>query len=148
SLIPPGEQIVVVGDVGGCNNVAPNIGITGTPVIDCGSYTMWVIAKTKLVAGGETTFHLRLYAIDISTGADRPGSPVEIAASYPGKGSPNDGNGNIVFLPQWQMNRPGLLLSGGRIYIGIGSHCDLSASLYHGWVLVYDATTLNQLGVF
>ncbi|MBV9745228.1 MAG: hypothetical protein JO099_15815, partial [Acidobacteriia bacterium] len=148
SLIPPGEQFVVIGDVGGCNNVAPNIGITGTPVIDCASYTMWVVAKTKLVQGGKTTFHLRLYAIDITTGADRPGSPVEIQATYPGKGSPNDGKGNVVFLPQWQMNRPGLLLLNGRIYIGFGSHCDFSASQYHGWVLVYDATTLQQVGVF
>ena len=147
SLIPSGEQVVSWTDVN-CNNVAPSIGITSTPVIDCASYTMWVVAKTKSVVGGKTTFHYRLYAIDISTGADRPGSPVEIQASYPGKGQPNDGKGNVLFIPQWQMNRPALLLLNGRVYIGFGSHCDNSGSQYHGWVLAYDATTLKQVGVF
>ncbi len=101
--------------------------------------------------GSTTTFYNRLYAIDISTGANhRPGpsSCVEIQGSSLGKGSPNDGKGNIVFNPQWQMNRPALLLLNGRIYIGFGAHCDNSASLYHGWVLAYDATTLQQVGVF
>ena len=149
TLIPPGEQKVSDSDITGCNNVSPFIGITSTPVIDCASYTMWAVAKTKSVAGGKTTFHHRLYAIDISTGADRPGSPVEIQnISYPGAGSPNDGKGNVLFDQQWQMDRPALLLEGGRIYIGFGSHCDFSASAYHGWVLAYDATTLKQVGVF
>ena len=154
SLIPPGEQAVPdsdttspAGDLN-CANISPVIGITSTPVIDCASYTMWVVAKTELVAGSTTTFYNRLYAIDISTGADRPGSPVEIQGSYPGKGSPNDGKGNVVFNSQWQMNRPALLLLNGRVYIGFGAHCDNSASLYHGWVLAYDATTLLQVGVF
>src|ERR1035441_7701034 len=149
TLIPPGEQKVSDSDITGCSNISPFIGITSTPVIDCASYTMWAVAKTKSVAGGKTTFHHRLYAIDISTGADRPGSPVEIQnISYPGAGSPNDGKGNVLFDQQWQMDRPALLLEGGRIYIGFGSHCDFSASAYHGWVLAYDATTLKQVGVF
>jgi len=77
-------------------------------------------------------------------------SPAEITATFPGKGSPNDNKGNVLFDPHSHMNRPALLLLGGRIYIGLGSHCDLNSTrpLYHGWVLVYDATTLKQVGVF
>jgi hypothetical protein len=153
TLTPYGEQVVLNTDFrgpkgGGCTNIVPFVGSTSTPVIDCASHTMWVVAKTKSVAGGTTTFHTRLYALDISTGADRPGSPVEIEASFPGTASPNDGKGNVQFDRQWQNNRPALLLQNGRIYIGFGSICDWSPGTYHGWVLAYNATTLKQVGAF
>jgi hypothetical protein len=147
SLIPSGEQVVAVGDIAGCNNVAPVIGITSTPVIDCATYTMWVVAKTKKVVGGSTTFHYRLYALDISTGADRV-APVEIGGSVPGASQPNDGHGHVVFDPHWHLNRPGLLLLNGVVYVGFGSHCDEHLGSYHGWVFAYDAATLARVGVF
>jgi hypothetical protein len=149
SFIPPGEQVVTNADVG-CPDIAPIIGITSTPVIDCSSQTMWLVAETKRVTGGTTTYHHRLYAIDISTGADRPGSPVDIKASFPGNANPNDTHGHVTYDPSTtpQMNRPALLLLGGRIYIGFGSHCDGSGTLYHGWIIAYDAATLKQVGAF
>jgi len=142
SLIPAGEQ-AVPDSVAGGGNIAV-IGITSTPVIDCASYTMWAVAKTvvtKTIGGPSVKCYNRLHAIDISTGADRPGSPVEIQGSYP------SGTGSVSFDPNVQMNRPALLLLGGRIYIGFGSHND-AGSGWRGWVFVYDATTLKQAGVF
>ena len=147
SLIPTGEQVVSVADIAGCNNVDPVIGITSTPVIDCATHTMYVVAKTKKVSGSTTSFHYRLSALDMSNGADRM-SPVEIAGSVPGTADPNDGHGHVVFDPQWHLNRPGLLLLNGVIYIGFGSHCDAHLPLYHGWVFGYNATTLAQVGAF
>jgi hypothetical protein len=147
SLIPAGEQVVSVSDVEGCNNVAPVIGITSTPVIDCFTYTMYVVAKTKQVQGSQTTFYYRLHALDIATGADRV-SPVVISGSVPGTGLPTDNHGHVVFDPHWHLNRPGLLLLNGVVYVGFGSHCDVHLPLYHGWVFSYDATTLHQVGVF
>jgi hypothetical protein len=44
------------------------------------------------------------------------------------------------------MNRPGLLLANGTIYLAYASHCDTTP--YHGWVLAYDALTFAQKGVF
>jgi hypothetical protein len=147
SLIPAGEQVVKTGDIEGCNNVAPVIGITSTPVIDCATYTMWVVAKTKTVTGSNTTFHYRLHALDITNGADRV-PPVEIAGSVPGSGQPNDGHGHVVFDPHWHMNRPGLLLLNGVVYVGFGSHCDAHIGSYQGWVFGYHAATLAPAGVF
>jgi hypothetical protein len=147
SLIPPGESVVLVSDIAGCDNVAPVIGITSTPVIDPPTHTMYVVAKTKRVQGPRTTFHYRLHALDITTGADRR-PPVEISGSVPGTSQPNDGHGHVVFDPHWQLNRPGLLLLHGVVYIGFGSHCDAHLPLYHGWVFGYNASTLGQVGVF
>jgi hypothetical protein len=147
SLIPPGEQVVAVGDVEGCNNVAPVIGITSTPVINRAANTMWVVAKTKKVGGDSTTFHYRLYALDLTTGEDRV-APVEIGGSVPGTSQPNDGHGHVVFDPHLHLNRPGLLLSNGVVYVAFGSHCDQHLGSYHGWVFAYNAATLAPVGVF
>jgi hypothetical protein len=79
------------------------------------------------------------------TGGERSGSPVEITASVDGDG---DGavNGVITFDPLMQLNRVGLLLNSGAVYIAFGSHADLDP--YHGWVIAYNAATLDQLAVY
>jgi hypothetical protein len=148
SLIPPGESVVPSGDIVGQSNVWPVIGITSTPVIDCSAYTMYVVAKTKAVSS--PTFLHRLHALDISTGAERPGSPVEIpgSISYPGTGDPNDGHGNVLFSTEFQLNRPALLLLNGTLYIAFGSHNDYPLQDYHGWVLAYDASSLAHIATF
>ncbi len=124
-------------------DLTPVIGITGTPVIDPGSSTLYVVAKTKVTSNN--TYHQNLHALDITTGIERPGSPVEITASVSGNGSGSSG-GAIAFQPLYQLNRPGLLLLNGEIYIAFGSHGDIGP--YHGWVLAYNASTLVQTAVF
>ncbi len=148
TLVPHGETPLSPSDVLGCDNVRPDIGITSTPVINCATYTMYVVAKTKRVIGPQTTYHQYLYAIDIATGNDRPGSPQEIQATFPGDSAPNDGHGHVLFQAQWQMNRPGLLLHNGLVYIAFASHCDFHIGEYHGWIVAYDAASLNQVGTF
>lgn len=123
-----------------CVLLSPEIGITSTPVIDLASKTMWLTAKTK-EAG---KYIHRLHAIDIATGANKPNSPMEIKASAPGNGDGSIG-GTITFNPLIQMNRPGLLKAGNEIHIAFASQCDVGP--YHGWVLSYDATTLQQKAV-
>jgi hypothetical protein len=54
--------------------------------------------------------------------------------------------GNVTFSPMQHMQRPGLLLQDGVLYIAFGSHGDFDP--YHGWVFAYDAATLAQKGVF
>lgn len=144
SLVPAGESVVSISDVGGCNNIAPRIGVTGTPVIDRTTNTMYVVAKTK--AG--TVFHQRLHALDITTGADLPGSPVEIQGSVQGNadGQQPAGSGTIPFDPLHHQNRAALLLQNGVIYACFAAHCDLTP--YHGWILAYDAATLAPVAVF
>ncbi|MBX3188360.1 MAG: PQQ-binding-like beta-propeller repeat protein [Labilithrix sp.] len=124
----------------GCSLLAPEVGITATPVIDLAAKTIWFTARTK-EAG---KYIHRLHALDIATGAPRAGSPVAITAQAPGNG---DGSvsGVITLDPLRSMQRPGLLKVGNRIYLGFASLCDISP--YHGWVLAYDATTLQQKAV-
>jgi len=106
----------------GCTDMNGNMGIIGTPVIDAQDGTLYVVAATRTGDG----YLQRLHALDLATGADRALSPVTITA--PG------------FDPLMQSQRPGLLLSRGKVYIGYASHCDKES--YHGFLLSYDAKSL------
>ena len=75
-----------------------NFGIVSTPVIDPGSGALYVLARTKQIAGGATNFVQQLHALDITTGLDRSYSPVIIAATYAGTGAGSSG-GVITFDP-------------------------------------------------
>jgi len=124
----------------GCSLLSPEIGITSTPVIDLASKTMWFTTRNK---ESGRVLH-RLHAVDIATGANRPNSPVTITAQVPGTGDASVG-GVITFDPLKQMQRPGLLKVGNRLYLGFASQCDIGP--YHGWLMAYDATTLQQKAV-
>jgi len=123
-------------------SIDPEIGITGTPVIDPQSGTLYVVAKTK----ENGSYFQRLHALDITTGAEKFGGPVVIQASVLGTGDGNDGHGNIPFDPFHQNQRAALLLANGVVYIAFASYGD--AKPYHGWVLGYNAATLQRVAVF
>jgi len=147
SFINPGAGVTSVpaADTGECCDIAPEIGITGTPVIDPASRTLYVVAKTKERVGSTTRYVQRLHALDIATGAEKFGGPVELHASVPGSGAGAQ-QGQVAFDPLSENQRPALLLSRGVVYIAFGSHGDVQP--YHGWVLGYDTTTLQQVMAF
>jgi Bacterial Ig-like domain (group 2) len=118
------------------------IGITGTPVIDPSSGVLYVVVYTK--ENGDYVF--RLHALDITNGTEKLGGPVVIQASVAGTGDGNDGQGHVVFNPFRQLQRSGLLLLDGIVYVAFASHADNNP--YHGWLLGYDARTLQQLLVY
>jgi len=138
SFLSSGVTTVPCADVGVCGDIPTEIGVTGTPVIDSGSGTLYVVAKTK---EGSSTYVQRLHALDITTGAEKFGGPVVLQGRVPGTGSGSSG-GNLAFDPLHEMQRPGLLLNNGVVYLAFGSHGDVSP--WHGWVLGYNATTLQQ----
>jgi uncharacterized protein (TIGR03437 family) len=123
-----GIEPVPADDIG-CQVIAPELGVLGTPVIDAAAGTIYLIAETK---EPQKQYVFRLHAIDVTSGAERPGSPVVIQP--PG------------FVPLSHKQRTGLLLSKGVVYSSWGSNCDLGN--YHGWVLAHDARTLKPVGVF
>jgi hypothetical protein len=137
SFINPaaGVTTVGVGDVN-CSELFPEIGITSTPVIDAASGTIYVEAKTKETISGVVSYHHRLHALDVATGAEKFGGPVVVQATLPGS----------TFNALRHLNRSALLLSRGVVYIGFASHCDNGP--WHGWLFGYDAHTLALSNVF
>jgi len=143
TYMPAGAVPVFRTDVGqACGTYVDfvgNIGIGGTPVIDTVAQTMYFVTRTK-EAGA---FVQRLHAVDIRSGSEVAGSPVVIQASVFGSGDGRDAQGNIAFNPRTHNQRAALLLDHGTVYIAWASYCDQGP--YHGWVLGYDAATLQQV---
>jgi hypothetical protein len=113
------------------------VGIVSTPVIDPVAGTIYVVAKTY----EHSSYVHRLHALDVTTGKEKAGSPVVIAASY------QFGGVNNLFADKMQVNRPALLLANGILYIAFGSN-GCRSGLEQGWVLAYNATTLAAVGAF
>ncbi|HEY2434211.1 MAG TPA: LamG-like jellyroll fold domain-containing protein [Vicinamibacterales bacterium] len=143
SFVNPAAGVTTVSpaDVNECCDIAPEIGITGTPVIDAATGTLYVVAKTAETIGSNKTFVQRLHALDVTTGAEKFGGPVVIQASVPGTGTGSAG-GRVAFDALHENQRPALLLNNGVVYVAFGSHGDIQP--YHGWVLGYNAATLQQ----
>ena len=108
------------------------VGIVSTPVIDPVTATLYLVAETY---ENLTVVH-RLHALDVTTGLEKFGGPTRIAATYTLNGA------TTTFADLYELNRPGLLLASGDIYIGFGSNCCNAYS--QGWVLSYNAATLQQ----
>jgi hypothetical protein len=139
SVLPAGETVSDLPTYG-CGQTVPTIGITATPVIDraAGAHgVIYVVAMSK--ANASPTYHQRLHALDVSTGAEVFNGPVDIAATYPSSG------GTATFDPAQYQERAALLLSQGTIYTSFTSHCDVPP--YSGWIIAYNQTTLARTGV-
>jgi outer membrane protein assembly factor BamB len=137
SLLKSGEG---TSDTHGCGQVAPEIGITSTPVIDrsAGAHgTVFVVAMSKDGAGN---YHQRLHALDAASGAELLNGPVEITASVPAAGG-----GTSTFSPGQYAERAALLLSASTVYLSFTSHCDIAP--YSGWIISYGEGTLMQNSV-
>jgi hypothetical protein len=121
---------------GGFKEIAPEVGITGTPVIDLATQTIYVDACTY---EGSEYFH-RIHALDIATGAERSFSPVVVSAAIPGNGV-GGSNGMVVFDPEQQLQRSALTLASGILYVVYTGYADTDP--YHGWILGFDAGDLR-----
>jgi hypothetical protein len=120
---------------------ASTLGITGTPVIDAISKTLYVVTRTQ----ENGAYVQRLQAVDIATGADKFGGSVVIDASVAGTGEGSQ-DGTIPFDNLTENDRPALLLIPGTpptIFIGFGTPGDIHP--YHGWLLGYSPVTSNSL---
>jgi len=144
SLIPSGEKIVPLTDLENDSfALGPATGITGTPVIDPSSQTIYLVTLSENSTTG--TIIPRLHAINIATGLERPDSPIVISASVSGTGYDNS-NGTITFNIKFQKQRSALLLLNGIVYVCYASYNDTDP--YHGWVIGYNASMLAQVTVF
>jgi hypothetical protein len=139
-----GITSVPTADVGVSEPV--ELGITGTPVIDPATSTLYVVTHTKeLAVDGSITYPHRLHGLDAATGQEKLGGPVVIDPVSPGRGA--DSSGGVVHF-DWlhDFQRTGLTLANGTVYFAFASAGDIGN--YHGWVLGYDAQTLKLTQVY
>lgn len=115
------------------------LGIVSTPVIDAAHSLLYVVNTNS-------TPTWVLWKIDLTTGS--VSSSVTISGQFPGTGDTGDptSGGNLVFFPTRELQRPGLTLASGNVYIAFGGVGDNRP--WHGWLFGYDASTLSQTGVF
>ena len=142
---------------GGYQDFSGQMGIVGTPVIDKSTNTLYVLSRyvnAAIIDQGShsdatqyssTGFYQSLHAIDLATGAEKFGGPVNVAATYPGS-APGSSGGIVTFDPRRENQRAGLLLLNGIVYIAYAGHCDWNN--YGGWVLGYSAADLSQKVAF
>jgi len=140
--VPSSGPTALVGR--GSGDIVPEVGITGTPVIDPSTNTLYVVSKSVIPAG--PTFFQRLHGLDITAGNEKlnGNKPVTISATYPGTA---DGGTTVAFDPRNDGQRAGLtLLPNGIVYVAWASHED--ATPYHGWVIGFDKTSLSLLTAY
>ena len=128
SLIPAGATAVPASAVDFTS--ASQIGILSTPVIDPASNTMYVVSETSEL--NATYFPHRLHALDLATGAEKLGGPVLVSSPY--------------MAPVHKLQRPGLLLANGKVYVAIGSMQDEQP--FNGVLFAFDAQSLAQRDVW
>jgi hypothetical protein len=134
SLIPTGSQAIAAPDM---SIIFPTVGITGTPVIDLHTSTLYVVGATQTI-GNTASSVQRLYALDLATGTP------EIQPAGKQIGSP--AGQPFAFFPANQNQRAALLLDNGTVYVAFGSFGEEGD--YNGWLFAYDSGTLNQTGAF
>lgn len=119
-----------------CSQITPEIGITATPVIDRQQGPHGILYAVAMTKDAQGQYRQRLHALDLQSGAEQLGGPVEIAATY--EDAP-------AFDPKQYAERAALLLVNRTLYLTWTSHCDIGR--YNGWAMAYDAGTLKQKSV-
>ena len=122
-------------------DIVPEVGVTGTPVIDPATGTLYLDVFTREVTA-TTNFYHRIHALNITNGTEQSYSPVVVTGSVPGTG--RDSVGGVMTFNAKQCNeRPALTLAGGVLYLAYAGYADTDP--YHGWLLGYNPANLVQL---
>lgn len=121
--------------------IEPEVGITGTPVIDLASQTLYVDTFTF---DGANYLH-RIHALNLADGSEKPFSPVDVDAAIPGLGAGST-NGVLPFLAIQELQRSALALVGNVVYVAYAGYTDTtSTDPFHGWLFGFSATNLQLL---
>jgi len=143
-------------------DITPEVGITGTPVIDTANGVLYVVAKTAETVSGTVHYVQRLHAINLADGTDKvtpyligdtTGTNTNNTQIYvygTGDGSvtdPYNGTGNAVvqFNALRENQRAALSFVNNTVYVEWASHGDNGP--YHGWVVGWDVSQLSTQGL-
>lgn len=107
-----------------CGNISP-VGITGTPVIQPQSGSLFVVAQVE--QSGQPTY--QAFGLSLQDGSVLAGWPVDIGAGL--------GRLGLTFLPSVQGERGALTLHENRLYVPFGGR-DGDCGSYHGWLVGLD----------
>jgi hypothetical protein len=106
-----------------CGNINP-LGITGTPVVDLASRSLFLDAMTT-PDGGTTKKHL-IFSLNVDTGATNAGWPIDVAATAV--------SGSTTFTSSVHNERAALGLVNNVLYVPYSGHFGDCGS-YHGWLV-------------
>jgi hypothetical protein len=142
--------------------LSPEIGITGTPVIDPSTNLLYVVVMTKETIAGSAHYVQRLHAINLSDGTDAA-SPALIGDTTNGNANntqvyvygsgdgfvtdPYNGTGKPVvqFNALRENQRGALSLVNNEVYVDWASFGDVGP--YHGWIVVWDVSNVKTSGL-
>jgi hypothetical protein len=120
----------------GCGNIDP-LGITGTPVIDPATRTIYLDAM--LIASANATAQHQVFALDADTGKVKQGWPVDLNTTVK--------VGNTTFNSLVQNQRGALALLGGKVFVPFGGHIGDCAD-YHGWIVGISTEDPSQVSAW
>lgn len=118
----------------GCGPNTP-IGILSTPVIDGATRTLYVAGA--IGTNNEISRH-EVHAIDIETGMEKAGWPIDVTGTK---------SGNVTFDTKSGNQRSALSLVGGKLYVAYGGHVG-DCGPYHGWVMAFDTANPTMKGAW
>jgi hypothetical protein len=119
----------------GCGNIDP-LGVTGTPVIDAATRTIYLDAMT--IASANATAQHQVFALDASTGAIKSGWPVDLNSTVM--------SGSTTFDSLAENQRGALILLGGKVFVPFGGHIG-DCGVYHGWIVGISTSDPTQVAL-
>lgn len=140
------------------------IGITGTPVIDPATNTVYFVTKTRernsllervydnvMRTQDRRRHQLRLHALSLIDSSQKFNGPAEMTAALTvaGKGENEltcpSPDGRVSFCPKRENQRSPLLLVDGKVYVPYSMQGDAGAA--HGWMIGYNAANLAEVPI-
>ncbi len=124
--------------------IEPEVGITGTPVVDPSSGIMYIDAFTEV----DGNFSHSIHALNITNGTEMAFSPVTVSATFPGVGAGSSG-GVQTFQPGQELQRCALTLANGILYVAYAGYTDMTTTYpFQGWIIGFNASNLQQLPTY
>lgn len=154
---PPANFMIC--NANGSSIVGPYIGVTGTPVIDASSNTLYVVAAVEIPTDSPPPppASYVLFAVDVTSGAVK--ASTTISGSVPGLAPPKEcetssGQGTVTFDVN-HLQRPALLLLGSGssavVYVGfVSGPVEHVGEFNNGWLFGYklSGASLTQTAIF